>query len=49
VLTLWGCYTVWLLLRDPDALTRTENHPSWRHMYLMLMAAQIGLAVAYVF
>jgi 4-hydroxybenzoate polyprenyltransferase len=49
VLTLWGCYTVWLLLRDPDALTRTENHPSWRHMYLMLMAAQFGLAVAYVF
>ncbi len=48
-LTLWGCYTVYLLLRDPDALTQTENHPSWRHMYLMMMAAQVGFALAYVF
>lgn len=47
-LTLWGCYTVYLLLRDPDELTRSENHPSWRHMYLMMMAAQIGFAVAYL-
>ncbi|HEX5759267.1 MAG TPA: UbiA family prenyltransferase [Thermoanaerobaculia bacterium] len=49
VLTLWGCYTVWLLVRDPSSLTATENHPSWRHMYLMLMAAQVGFAVAYMF
>ncbi|MGH9361171.1 MAG: UbiA family prenyltransferase, partial [Thermoanaerobaculia bacterium] len=49
ILTLWGCYTVWLLLRDPASLTATENHPSWRHMYLMLMAAQVGFAVAYIF
>ena len=48
VLTLWGAYTVWLLLRDPDALTRTENHPSWKHMYMMMMAAQVGFAVAYL-
>ncbi len=47
-LTLWGSYTVYLLLRDPEELTRTENHPSWRHMYLMMMAAQIGFALAYV-
>lgn len=47
-LTLWGCYTVYLLLRDPDELTRSENHPSWRHMYLMMMAAQIGFAAAYL-
>ena len=45
---MWGSYTVYLLLRDPDELTRTENHPSWRHMYLMMMAAQIGFAVAYL-
>jgi 4-hydroxybenzoate polyprenyltransferase len=49
VLTLWGVYTVYLLVRDPASLTKTENHPSWRHMYLMLMAAQIGLALAYMF
>jgi 4-hydroxybenzoate polyprenyltransferase len=49
LLTLWGIYTVYLLVRDPASLTETENHPSWRHMYLMMMAAQIGLALAYVF
>lgn len=49
VLTLWGGYTVYLLLRDPDSLTSTENHPSWRHMYLMMMFAQVGFALAYVF
>lgn len=48
LLTLWGIYTVYLLVRDPEELTRTENHPSWRHMYLMMMAAQIGFAVAYL-
>jgi geranylgeranylglycerol-phosphate geranylgeranyltransferase len=48
LLTLWGIYTVYLILRDPDELTKTENHPSWRHMYLMMMAAQVGFAVAYL-
>ena len=48
VLALWGAYTVWLIVRNPEELTSTENHPSWRHMYLMMMAAQIGFAVAYV-
>ncbi len=49
VLTVWGAYTVYLLVRDPASLAETENHPSWRHMYLMMMAAQVGLALAYVF
>src|SRR5438132_10845438 len=48
LLALWGAYTVWLIVRNPDELTATENHPSWRHMYLMMMAAQIGFAVAYM-
>ena len=47
-LALWGIYTVWLIVRNPEELTATENHPSWRHMYLMMMAAQIGFAVAYL-
>lgn len=47
-LALWGAYTVWLIVRNPDELTATENHPSWRHMYLMMMAAQIGFAAAYL-
>jgi geranylgeranylglycerol-phosphate geranylgeranyltransferase len=48
VLAVWGTYTVWLIVRNPDELTATENHPSWRHMYLMMMAAQIGFAAAYL-
>lgn len=47
-LTAWGIYTCTLLLRDPEALATTENHPSWTHMYLMMMTAQVGFAVAYV-
>ncbi len=47
-LALWGVYTVRLLVKNPDDLSRTENHPSWRHMYLMMMSAQIGFALAYV-
>ncbi len=49
VFTLWGIYTVYLLLRDPKSLTETENHPSWKHMYLIMMAGQIGFALAYLF
>ena len=48
VLAAWGVYTVWLIVRNPDELTSTENHPSWRHMYLLMMAAQGGFATAYV-
>lgn len=47
-LAIWGGYTVWLLVRRPDELATTENHPSWTHMYLMMMALQIGFALAYV-
>jgi 4-hydroxybenzoate polyprenyltransferase len=47
-LAVWGAYTVYLLVRNPDDLAKVENHPSWTHMYLMMMAAQIGFAVAYL-
>ncbi|MCB9478802.1 MAG: UbiA family prenyltransferase [Deltaproteobacteria bacterium] len=47
-LSLWGCYTVYLILRDPNELAATENHISWKHMYLMMMGMQIGFALAYV-
>ncbi|MGZ6970131.1 MAG: UbiA family prenyltransferase [Thermoanaerobaculia bacterium] len=48
VLAAWGMYTVHLLRRNPDELATTENHPSWTHMYLMLMLAQVGFAAAYL-
>ncbi len=47
-LVLWGIYTVSLILKDPDELARTENHPSWGHMYKMMFAAQVGFAISYV-
>jgi 4-hydroxybenzoate polyprenyltransferase len=45
----YGIYTVYLLVRRPEELAFTENHPSWTHMYLMMMVAQVGFALAYVF
>lgn len=48
VLVVWGSYVAWLMLRRPDDLARTENHPSWTHMYVMMFVAQIGFALAYV-
>jgi 4-hydroxybenzoate polyprenyltransferase len=48
-LIVYGIYTVYLLLRKPEELAATENHPSWTHMYRMMMVAQIGFALAYVF
>jgi 4-hydroxybenzoate polyprenyltransferase len=48
VLTIWGIFTSYLIIRRPEELATTENHPSWTHMYLMMMFAQIGFAVAYL-
>ena len=48
-LTVWGVFTAYLILRKPEQLAETENHPSWTQMYLMMMFAQLGFAVAYLF
>lgn len=45
----WGAYTAYLLLRDPRSLAATENHPAWKHMYLMMMGAQVAFVLAYLF
>jgi len=47
-LVLYGLYTTYLLVRRPEELAATENHPSWTHMYMMMMVAQVGFALAYV-
>ena len=46
-LAAWGAYTARLLLKNPEELASTENHPAWTHMYLLLMSAQVGFALAY--
>jgi geranylgeranylglycerol-phosphate geranylgeranyltransferase len=48
LLTVWGAYVAYLMLRRPDDLAGTENHPSWTHMYVMMFTAQIAFALAYV-
>jgi 4-hydroxybenzoate polyprenyltransferase len=48
-LIAYGLFTVYLLVRRPEELATTENHPSWTHMYRMMMLAQVGFALAYVF
>ena len=48
VLTLWGLWTSHLITKNPEDLATTENHPSWTHMYMMMMFAQVGFAVAYL-
>ncbi len=49
VLATYGAYVAYLILKDPDALKESgENHPSWTHMYRMMMIAQVGFAIAYV-
>jgi 4-hydroxybenzoate polyprenyltransferase len=46
-LALWGTWIVRLLLRDPDSLTSSKTHPSWQHMYLLMVVAQVGVAAGF--
>jgi 4-hydroxybenzoate polyprenyltransferase len=46
-LAAYGAYTAWLILRDPEALALEANHPSWKHMYLLMLLAHLGTAAAY--
>jgi len=49
VMLAWGAWAGWLLVADPQQLvTKGENHPAWRQMYLMMMASHLGIAVAYL-
>ena len=44
VLTLYGLYVCFLMLRRPEDLATEENHTSWAHMYRMMFLAQLGFA-----
>jgi 4-hydroxybenzoate polyprenyltransferase len=48
VMTLYGVYVCYLMLRRPEELAVEENHVSWAHMYRMMFVAQIGFALAYL-
>jgi 4-hydroxybenzoate polyprenyltransferase len=48
VMTLYGVYVCYLMLRRPEDLAVEENHVSWAHMYRMMFVAQVGFALAYV-
>lgn len=48
VMTLYGLYVCYLMLRRPEDLAVEENHVSWAHMYRMMFVAQVGFALAYV-
>ncbi len=49
VLTAYGAYVCYLMLRRPEDLAIEENHVSWAHMYRMMFVAQVGFAAAYLF
>jgi 4-hydroxybenzoate polyprenyltransferase len=48
VMTSYGLYVCYLMLRRPEDLAVEENHVSWAHMYRMMFVAQIGFALAYL-
>jgi chlorophyll/bacteriochlorophyll a synthase len=49
VMTCYGVYVCYLMLRRPEDLAVEANHVSWAHMYRMMFVAQIGFALGYVF
>lgn len=48
VMTAYGIYVCYLMLRHPESLAVEENHVSWAHMYRMMFVAQVGFALAYL-
>jgi 4-hydroxybenzoate polyprenyltransferase len=48
VMTGYGVYVCYLMLRRPEDLAVEENHVSWAHMYRMMFVAQVGFAAAYL-
>ena len=48
LMTVYGIYVCYLMLRRPEELAVEENHVSWAHMYRMMFVAQIGFALAYL-
>ncbi len=47
ILIIWNSYISILLIKNPFAKGRTENHPAWQHMYLIYIAFCLGLVISY--
>ncbi len=47
ILCLWGAYVAYLIVRKPSELATEANHVSWKHMYLIMVAGQLGTVAAY--
>ncbi len=48
LLLAWGVYVAYLIVRRPSELATEANHVSWKHMYLIMLVGQIGVAFAYL-
>ena len=48
VMTAYGVFVCYLMLRRPEELAVDENHVSWAHMYRMMFVAQVGFALSYL-
>ncbi len=48
LLAIWGGYVAYLILSRPKELATEANHVSWKHMYLIMVVGQLGVAVSYL-
>jgi 4-hydroxybenzoate polyprenyltransferase len=48
LLSVYGMYTVYTMVRRPEELAVDSNHVSWAHMYRMMFVGQIGFLLAYL-
>lgn len=46
-LAAYGTFVAWRMVSDLGASAHEGNHPSWTHMYALMLAAQVALAIAY--
>jgi 4-hydroxybenzoate polyprenyltransferase len=48
LLSIYGLYTVYTMVRKPEELATDANHVSWAHMYRMMFVGQAGFMLAYL-
>ncbi|RJQ30831.1 MAG: hypothetical protein C4562_07335 [Actinobacteria bacterium] len=47
ILCFWGFFIGFMLTNNPERLAREQNHPSWKHMYLLMITAYLGITASY--